>query len=330
MTLELFLAGIILVALVLYALLGGADFGGGIWDLFATGPRADDQRRVIAKAIGPIWEANHVWLIAVIVLLFSCFPKAYSTIATALHLPLTIMLFGIVLRGSAFVFRTYDSQRDDVFHGWSRIFAIGSVVTPYMLGVCLGAAASGRIRLTATGTPALDFWTWLAPFPLVCGLFVLAVFAFLAAVYLTLETEDEELQEAFRARALIAAATVTLLAWITWWLAGEGAPRIRDGLTGSWWALPFQGITAALGIGIVHALLTRAFRRARALTIIQVTAVTCGFCAAQYPYIVAPDITFHNAAAGPEVLRVVAIGMVLGLTALAPAYIWMMRVFKSS
>jgi cytochrome d ubiquinol oxidase subunit II len=327
-TYELFLAAVILVALVLYALLGGADFGGGILDMVASGPRADDQRRLIANAIGPIWEANHVWLIAVIVLLFSCFPKAYATIATALHFPLTIMLFGIVLRGSAFVFRTYDTQRDDVFHGWSRVFAIGSLVAPYMLGVSLGAAASGRIRLTPMGTPVPDFWTWLAPFPLLCGFFVLAVFTFLAAVYLTLETDDVELQEAFRARALGAAVAVTVLAWLTWWAAGSGAPRIREGLTDTTWAIPFQLVTASLGVAIVHALVTRAYTRARALAIVQVVAVVCGFCAAQYPFIVTPDITFTNAAADSAVMRVVSLGMAGGLTCLAPAYVWMMRVFK--
>ena len=329
MTWALYLAGIMLAALVLYALLGGADFGGGVWDLLATGKRADDQRRVIAQAIGPIWEANHVWLIAVIVLLFSCFPRAYATISNALHIPLTIMLFGIVLRGSAFVFRTYDSQRDEVFRGWSRVFAAGSILAPFMLGVSLGAAASGRIRLDATGQLAVGFVDgWLAPFPLVTGLFVLAVFAFLAAVYLTLETDDPELREAFRWRALGSAIVVTVLAWVTFALAGTGAPMLRQGLWGSWWSIPFQATTAVLGAVILWALWVRRYQVARLATAAQVAAVVCGFGAAQFPYIVTPDITFANAAAPDTVLRVVALGMTGGLIVLAPAYLWLFRIFK--
>jgi cytochrome d ubiquinol oxidase subunit II len=124
-----------------------------------------------------------VWLFFVIVMLFSCFPKAYSTIGTALHIPLTIMLFGIILRGTAFVFRTYDSQRDEVHRRWSLIFSVSSVVTPLMLGICLGAVASGPIRHGADGRLQTDFISsCLAPFPIAVGCFSVAVFAFLAAV----------------------------------------------------------------------------------------------------------------------------------------------------
>ena len=326
MTLELYLAGILLAALVLYALLGGADFGGGVWDALATGPRADDQRRTIARAIGPIWEANHIWLIAIIVLLFSCFPSAYSTISNTLHLPLTIMLFGIVLRGTAFVFRAYDTQRQDVFHGWSRVFAVGSIVTPVMLGICLGAAASGS--LSPTPPTHMMSLHWLAPFPVAVGLFVLAVFAFLAAVYLTVETQDPELQDAFRLRALASAALVTTLAWAVFALAWQGAPHLVEGLWSSWWGLPFQLVTAALGLALVHALITRRFGRARGLATVQVAALVLGFGAAQYPYILTPGITFTNAKAPDSVLWAVAVGMTVGLIALTPAYVWLMAVFK--
>jgi cytochrome d ubiquinol oxidase subunit II len=112
------LAGTIVVALTIYALTGGADFGGGVWDLLARGPRARAQRRLIADALAPIWEANHVWLIAVIVILFTAFPPAFGAIATALHIPLTAMLVGIVLRGSAFTFRSYHRPDDHVAERW--------------------------------------------------------------------------------------------------------------------------------------------------------------------------------------------------------------------
>ena len=143
-------AGIILIALTAYVLLGGADFGGGIWDLLADGPRKTRQRELIAHAIGPVWEANHVWLILAIVLLFTCFPRAFSRIAIALHVPLTLMLIGIVLRGSAFVFRQYGGLTR-----WGTVFAVSSAATPFFLGVTLGAMTAGQ--------------AWWEPFPIAVG-----------------------------------------------------------------------------------------------------------------------------------------------------------------
>src|ERR1039457_3035003 len=122
--LELTVAIFMLLSLILYALMGGADFGGGMWDLLAAGPRAVRQRKAIAKAIGPIWEANHVWLILVVVLLFTGFPTGFAGMMTALNIPLTVMLIGIVLRGSAFIFRKYDSKSATVQRHWSRVFGI--------------------------------------------------------------------------------------------------------------------------------------------------------------------------------------------------------------
>ena len=130
-----------IASLVLYALLGGADYGGGIWDLFAFGGRAKQQRTLIAKAIGPVWEANHVWIILVIVILFTAFPPAFAAIATALHIPITLLLIGIILRGTAFTFRTYDVQRDDVQRRWSLLFSIASIITP-VLFVCAAVQVS--------------------------------------------------------------------------------------------------------------------------------------------------------------------------------------------
>ncbi len=201
MPLEIIIAGIMIVSLVFYALLGGADYGGGVWDLFAFGKRAKQQRELISDAIGPVWEANHVWLILVIVILFTAFPLAFSVISTALHVPLTLLLIGIVLRGTAFTFRTYDVQRDDVQRRWSLVFSIASIFTPVLLGVTLGAIASGTIRVENGVVTTGFFNSWLAPFPFAVGFFALALFAFLAAVYLTSETNDKNLQVDFRRRA---------------------------------------------------------------------------------------------------------------------------------
>src|SRR4051794_1792834 len=231
-SLEVIVAGLMLVALTFYALLAGADFGGGGGDLLARGARAGDQRALIADAIGPIWEANHVWLILVVVMMFTAFPPAFAAIMIALHIPLTVMLIGIVLRGAAFTFRTYDDQHDRVQRRWGRVFAIASVLTPIMLGVCIGAVASGRITVENDVVTSGFFVAWLAPFPWAVGGFALTLFAFLAAVYLTVEAVDHDdpaLQEDFRRRALLAAVAVGVLALLVFLLAGSGAPRISTG-----------------------------------------------------------------------------------------------------
>jgi len=158
-----FVCGALLVALTVYVLTGGADYGGGVWDLLASGPRAAAQRELIERAIGPIWEADHVWLILVVVILFDAFPPAFAAIMTAMHIPLTLMLVGIVLRGSAFSFRSYGGGRERTQIRWERMFSIASLVTPMLLGVIIGAIASGRIPKDPRDFG--DFvWPWMTPF----------------------------------------------------------------------------------------------------------------------------------------------------------------------
>src|SRR5215213_6744126 len=277
LSLELLAAGAMVVSLTFYALLGGADYGGGVWDLLARGRRARQQRALVAEAIGPVWEANHVWLILVVVILFTGFPPAFAAIATALHVPLTLLLVGIVLRGSAFTFRTYDSQRDDVQRRWGRVFSAASIITPVLLGVAVGAIASGTIKVE-NGVVTSGFWrSWLAPFPFAVGLFALALFAFLAAVYLTLEADEDALREDFRRRALIAGVTVGVLALTVFVLAGTGAPTVRAGISRTWWAVALHLFTAVFAIGAFYALWARRYRLARVCAAAQVTLILLGW-----------------------------------------------------
>ncbi len=322
--------GIVFVSLTIYALLAGADFGGGVWDLLARGPRAVEQRKLIARAIGPIWEANHVWMILAIVLVFICFPLAYATIGTALHIPLTLMLLGIVLRGSSFVFRAYDSRRDDVQARWSVIFAVSSTFTPVMLGVCVGAIASGRIRVDpATHVVSSGFFeTWLAPFPFAVGFFALALFSLLAATYLTLEADNDALREDFRVRGLGAAVAVGIFAFAALALSGTGAPQVRDGLLHSWWSLPFQLVTGTVAIGGIAALYTRRYPAARLLVGAQTALIIGGWGISQYPYVVVPDLTLQTVRAPDNVLWTV-IGIIgVGAVALVPSFAYLYAVFK--
>src|SRR5512145_438036 len=169
------LAGAMLVSLVFYALLGGADFGGGFWDLLSFGRRAADQRRLIANAIGPVWETNHIWVIVAVVILFTAFPRAFAVISTALFVPVTLLLAGIVLRGAGFAFHSYRLHDAGDPGRWGAVFAAASLLSPVMLGVTVGAMSSGRIRtesLRFTG----ELSAWAAPFPVSVGLLTLAVF----------------------------------------------------------------------------------------------------------------------------------------------------------
>lgn len=314
------LAGSILMALTAYALLGGADFGGGVWVLLASGPRKEQQRRLVAHAIAPVWEANHVWLILAIVLLFTCFPPAFARLAIALHVPLTLMLIGIVLRGSTFMFQSYGG-------GGGRVFASTSLVTPVLLGVCVGAIASGAMRMPS-GTFVAGYVTpWLTPFALVVGLFALSCFAFLAAVYLTLEARERELQEDFRRRALMAAAVVGVVAGIGL-LVSPQAPLIERGLLATRWAAVLHVLTAVAALTVFAALWRRRYRIARIAAAAQVSLILWGWGISQYPYLVPPDLTIANSAAPRATLELVLIALIIGAMVLFPSLYYLFRVFK--
>jgi cytochrome bd ubiquinol oxidase subunit II len=320
-------AALMLLGLVVYALTGGADFGGGVWDLLARGPRAEAQRKLVEQAIAPVWEANHVWLIFVVVLLFSAFPPAFSAFSIALHIPITLMLLGIVLRGSAFVFRQYGGGETVL---WQRVFAVASAVTPIFLGILIGALTRGGISVVDGVTSAGWFEHWTSLLPIACGLLTLALFAFLAAVYLTVEASDRALQDDFRRRALAAGLAVAPVALLTALAAAAEAPRFTAAFTGSWWSWPLQLTTGAFAVGALVALVRRAFRWARLLAAAQVTAILVGWALAQHPYLLAPDLTFANAAAPDESLALVSAVIAGGMLVLAPSLYWLFRVFKGT
>jgi cytochrome bd ubiquinol oxidase subunit II len=247
-----------------------------------------------------------------------------------LHIPLTLILIGIVLRGSAFTFRSYDRREDNVQRRWGRIFAIASLVTPVLLGVVAGALASGAIQIS-DGVVTAGFWrAWLAPFPFAVGLFALALFAFLAAVYLTLETTDPELREDFRQRGLAAAVIVGLLALLVFGLSGADAPVIRRNLATSWWTWPLQIATGCAAVGAIVCLWQRRYRLARSCAAVQVSLILWGWGAAQFPSLVAPDLTLYNAAAPPATLRLLGWALIAGALLLLPSFYYLFRVFKSS
>ncbi|EYF02949.1 cytochrome d ubiquinol oxidase subunit II [Chondromyces apiculatus] len=327
---ELWLGGALLGAFVLYALFGGADFGGGVWDLFARGPRRDAQRALIAKALGPVWEVNHVWLIIGVVILFGAFPPAFAALSVALHVPLSLFLLGVIFRGTAFTFRTYDARGDAVQRRWGRVFSVASVLSPALLGACVGAVVSGAIRVEGRVVVSGFFAPWLSPFALSVGALALCLFAFLAAVYLTAETRERALQEDFRRRALGSGVAVFGAAFGVLLLARSGAPRVWSGLTSSPFALVLHGVTAATSITALALLVARRYWPARIAAAAQVAFIVVGWAVSQYPYLVVPDVTVQSAAAGSATQRALLWALAAGAALILPSLLLLLRVFQTS
>jgi len=303
-------------SLVTYAVLAGADFGAGVWDLLSLGERSPAHRAALARAISPVWEANHVWLIFLIVLLFTCFPAAYAQASVALFWPLHFVLIGIVLRGAAFVFRAYDAPSAASHAAWSRVFGASSVVTPILLGMCLGAVSSG------------DVTVWAAPFPFATGILALSIDAYLAAIYLAWESDDVALQEDFRIRAVVvwwiggAASVAALL------LASTHAPHLWRGLT-SFPAAALVAGGALLAPLSFAALWFRRYHAARILGAGQIVALLSGWAAAQWPYLIYPELTVTGAAAPASTLTLIAVTLPFGLAILLPSLWFLFAVFKA-
>jgi cytochrome d ubiquinol oxidase subunit II len=326
LSLDVLAAGLALLALTAYTVLAGADFGGGVWDFFASGLRADEQRKAIARAMGPVWEANHVWLIFLIVLLFTCFPAAFAALSIAFFIPFHLVLVGIILRGAAFVFRAHGSDEAGPQRIWARAFGSASIITPVLLGMCLGAVSSGAIRIVS-GAVEVDYWTaWLTPLSWACGALALALFAYLAAVYLTLETEGD-LREDFRQKTLVAGGVVAALAVLLIPLLLWQAPRLAENLL-SLRALPVLALGVVFALLSLWAVLTRRFAIARMTAVAEVVMLLWGWALAQWPYIIYPDLTIQDAAAPESTLTFLLATAPIGMLLLIPSLLFLFAVFK--
>ena len=319
------LGAVILAALVAYALFAGADFGAGIWDLLASGPRRREQRAAIERAIGPIWEANHVWLILVVVVLFTGFPSAFATISITLFTPLVLLLVGIVLRGAAFTFRTYD-RPGGVQQRWGLLFSASSVLAPLMLGVVVGALTSGRLHAGEEGSRSYALAA-LSTYTLGTGVFTCALFAFLAAAYLAVEAQGD-LREDFRKRAIASGLAVFVGAAAVAGLSWREAPLVFAGLTARPFSLPLHVTTGACAVTAFLALFGRRYRLARFAAALQVALIVVGWGASQYPYLVVPEVTLASASA-PRATQVLLLGALgAGALTLFPSLYLLFRVFK--
>ncbi|TMC02247.1 MAG: cytochrome d ubiquinol oxidase subunit II [Chloroflexi bacterium] len=318
---------ILWLSLSAYAVLAGADFGGGVWDALAWGPRAHRQRRAVAFAMGPVWEANHVWLIFLIVGLFTAFPPAFAALAVALYLPFTAAMTGIVLRGAAFAFRAHGREAVGRLQPWGVVFGAASVLTPAFLGAAAAAVASGAIRVSGGRVTSGPFDGWTTPLALDFALLAVSICAYLAATYLMVETQDEpDLQADFRRRAVgagLASGAFALLGLVIAWFT---ARPLVDELLGR--GLPLLALALLNGPVALVAVLRGHPRVARRAVIGQIVLVLWAWGVGQYPALVPPDLTVRGTAAPDATISLMLVVVAAGMAVLLPSLYLLFRVFK--
>ncbi|MGZ5346839.1 MAG: cytochrome d ubiquinol oxidase subunit II [Solirubrobacterales bacterium] len=317
-------AAILFLGATLYAVFGGADFGGGMWDLLAgrsaTGERARDQ---IDRSIAPVWEANHVWLIFCLVVLWTAFPEAFAAIMTTLYIPLALAALGIVLRGSGFAFR--HALPGPVRQPATRVFGVSSVLTPFFMGTVVGAIASGEVPAEGSGDPTAS---WTGVLPLLIGVMFVAAAAYLAAVFLVRDAGaygDSELQRYFARRALAAAVVAGLAAAAGIAALRDEARFVYDGLLGP--GLPLVILSGVCGLAAI-ALLARGVSRGfggraelllRPAAVGAVVAVIWGWFVAQHPYLLPTQLTIEDAAGASAALTTVIVVFGIAAVTCVPA-----------
>jgi cytochrome bd ubiquinol oxidase subunit II len=321
-------AAVLWLSLTAYAVLAGADFGGGVWDLFATGARRARQRQAIAAAMGPVWEANHVWLIFMIVGLFTCFPKVFAALALSLYAPFTIALIGIVLRGAAFAFQAHAREAiGRPIEPWGAIFGAASIISPFFLGTAVGAVVAGSVRPSPGGAEFVVDSPWTAAFIANVGAFAVALCAYLAATYLMVESRgDKDLQADFRRRAVGAGLASGALGLAGLILAYAGARPAFDSLTGR--GLPLLLLALINGPLALLAVWRLEARLARLAVAAQVTFVLWALAVGQWPYLIRPSFTVDAAAGPTSTLTGFLIVTGVGMALLLPSLYVLFRVFK--
>lgn len=323
--------GFLWLSLLLYLLLGGADFGAGIIELFTSDRNKAQARRITYRAIGPVWEANHMWLIIAIVILFVGFPQIYSTMSVHLHIPLAIMLLGIIARGTAFAFRSYDAVVDNMQKVYNKVFVYSSFITPLFLGIIAGSAVSGRIDTHADTFLSAYIFDWLSLFSVAIGLFTVSLCGFEAAVYLIGETSDPSERRRFVRKAMqmnIAAVISGALVFIS--AAAEGIP-LWDWVFGN--PIGIAAVTAA-SISLVVLWLMIQRGRARTLRLLagfQITMILLTVTYKHYPNIVILKngyLSLLGNRGADKTIDALGLALVIGSVFIVPALVYLMFSFQ--
>ncbi len=307
-----------LVGLTLYVVLGGADFGAGLWQLLSgRGARGAEVREHAHEAMAPVWEANHVWLIFVLVLMWTCYPVAFGSIVSTLSIPLFVAGVGIVFRGTSYALRAGTSRAGEQ-RTVDVVFGVASVLTPFALGTVVGAIAAGRVPV---GNAAGNLWTsWTSGLSLMVGVLAVALGAYLAAVYLAADAarrEVSEMERTFRTRALVAGVVAGALAVAGLVVLRADARGLYDALV-SGDGLPALVVSAVAGVGTLALVWLRRYEAARYSAAVAVAAIVAGWALAQQPVLL-PGLTVSQAAAPHDVLVAVLVSVAAGALVLAPS-----------
>jgi cytochrome d ubiquinol oxidase subunit II len=318
----------VLTGLALYTVLGGADFGAGFWQLFAgRGPHAERIREAAHESMGPVWEANHVWLIFVITVFWTAYPTAFGSIASTLAVPLFIAVVGIVFRGAAYALRAgaanaRESARIDT------VFALSSILTPFALGAAVGAIATDRVPV---GNAAGDMWSsWLNLTSIFIGVLAVATSAYLAAVYLAADAARDrrrELERDFHARALGAGVVAGALAIGGIFVVEADNHKLFHSLLHGR-ALVAVIVSALAGAATLALVYGRRYEPARYSAALAVAAVVAGWALARWPTIL-PGLTVDQAAAGHDTLVAVVVAVFAGGAIVFPALAFLFRLVLS-
>ena len=321
MTLPELVLAFMWIGVTAYAVFAGADFGAGVWDLTAgDADRGRPQRELIAHSIAPVWEANHVWLIYVLVVLWTGFPHVFAATMSTLYIPLTLAAAGVILRGSAFAFRKAATEFQ-LERAFGATFAASSVITPFFLGTVAGAVATTRVPFgNAAGDP---FESWLNPTSLFGGVLAVTTCAFLAAVFLCVDASNRApaLVDGFRRRAIGTGLACGGLALIGIAVVHADAPELYRGLTQR--GLPLVLASAVFGVATLLLLRARRYVVARATAALAVIAVVWGWAAGQYPYMLEGAVTIRNAAGAHATLLALAVAIPAGGVVLIPSLLWL-------
>ena len=327
MSLEVVVAAAMFVGVIAYAVLGGADFGSGFFDLTAgDSRRGAELRTLVDHSIGPVWEANHVWLIYVLVIWWTGFPESFAAAMSTLVLPLLLALLGIVLRGASFAFRKYSATLAQA-RLLGVTFAVSSILTPFFLGTVAGAIASGRVPLDGVG----DRWSsWLNPTSLFGGVIAVGTCAFLAGVFLTADAERsrrQRLAEDLRARTIVVGLATGAVVFAALVPVLRDAPVLGDGLTGR--AAPLVALSAIAGCATLVLLVRRRFRAARWSAVVAVASVVSGWGVAQYPWLLVDEVTIVDAAGASATLWGLLVAVGLAVVVVVPPLAYLLRLTQS-
>jgi len=315
-------AAAMFVGVLAYALFGGADFGSGFYDMTAgSGRRAAELRTLIDHSIGPVWEANHVWLIYILVMWWTAFPIAFAAATTTLFIPMMLALGGIVLRGAGFAFRKYaETYQQARLYG--AIFAGSSVITPFFLGAVVGAIASGRVPAGGYGDP---FKSWINPTSVVGGCLAVTTCAFLAGVFLTADAargDRPDLAEQLRVRTLAVGMVTGLIVFVGLYPILDDASTLSHGLLDR--VSPLLVVAALAGAVTLVEIYRRRYRLARVLAVGAVGAVVTGWGVGQYPWLLVDQLTIDNAAGASATLTGLLVVVGLAVVLIGPAFAYLL------